>query len=537
MKRIIRKWFAIALTMILALSICTVAGATSGRYTITVNDASDASDSSVGNTYTLYKVADFDVSAGVYTNIKLTSAFSSLQNDFDSLMSDDEDSLDAASFAIKAGEVAESLNSNAGTLTVSTSNNSFSVTETGYYLIVDTAHSKSNPYLATKYILVAVDGVGTDMTTSETNENVYVKTTKARVEKKIVSEHDSELEDADTVAIGDTVTYQIDATIPTYASDATGITYKLTDVMSAGLSYASVVSVKISSDETTWKDATYNTEGSSDVGTAGATVVITLTSDSELRSNSYVRVELTATVNENASTGSTGNPNSVDLTYSNDYYGGGDGYTTPEDTVITYVGELEILKQDSDTKEALSGAVFTIYRKATSEEISDGTITKDTITISGTETSVIAVKTGVTTDTNGKAKITGLDAGTYYAVETKAPDGYSLDSDPKEIVLKVSGDAINDSTTGEAGTTKLIEEDSTATSGSAANTAISGKYTATWTVGTQSDNVVTITNDAGTTLPGTGGMGTALFTFGGLALVILAAIMFIVYTKKQRKQA
>ena len=57
----------------------------------------------------------------------------------------------------------------------------------------------------------------------------------------------------------------------------------------------------------------------------------------------------------------------------------------------------------------------------------------------------------------------------------------------------------------------------------------------TWNI--DNDNPIQITNTKGLTLPGTGGIGTTLFTFGGIALILIAGVMFIVYTRKQKKQS
>lgn len=537
MKKLIKALGLMAFALILITGMSAAVNADTGSYTIKINDAQGSENSCIGNTYTLYKIAGFNVSGGVYTNIETTTDFSSLQTDLEALNGKDDDSTEAVAFANSAAAIAKDLTT--GTpLTVTKEKNSFNVTETGYYLVVDTAHGSSNPYLTTKYILVAVDGLDADLTSENTNENISVKTSTASVEKKIVSEHDSNsntLEDANTVAIGDTVTYQLDATIPTYDANATGITYRLTDVMSDGLTYKSITSVQVSANGTDWTNATYDTEDSSTINTAGATVKIKLTDVNQIIANTYVRVKLTATLNENANTGASGNPNSVDLTYSNNYYGGGESYTTPEDTVITYTGKLNIVKVDSDeSTKKLSGAVFMIYRVATADEIADEAVEKKSIKINNTDTQVVEVATTTATDANGETSVTGLDVGTYYAVETTAPEGYSIDATPIPLALTVENNDLILDANGDSGEGDKLT-DYTKTSAANANLSAVTRYPATFK--TNSNSAATITNKEGLSLPGTGGMGTKLFTFGGLALVILAAVLFLVSTKKQNEQA
>ena len=430
MKKSIKAIGMFALAATLSMGMTSVANATTGEYTITINEQEGSANSIDGNTYTVYKIADFDVSGGKYTNIKAADGFKDLDNideDLKALDGKATDSDEAKVFANKVAAHVTAATSSKGSIVINGTTGTVSVTETGYYLIVDTAHGTSNPYLTTRYILKAVDGLDADLNETDNKENVYVKTSKAGVTKKIVSEHTGILEDANTVAIGDTVTYQLNADIPMYKEDASGIYYELTDTMSAGLTFTGITSVKIGNVGTTgeisWSVADYNaTLANENINKPGATVKIKLTDDAQLRTNRKVKVVLTAQLNDNANVGAAGNPNSVDLKYSNSYTGGGDSYTTPEDTVITYTGELKLIKKDQDDQDKLlEGAVFDIYRVAIGDESVD-----KTVEIGGNNVKLHKVTTTSPSDTEGKITVTGLDVGTYYAIETTAPEGYSI---------------------------------------------------------------------------------------------------------------
>lgn len=537
MKKSIKAIGMFALAATLSMGMTSVANATTGEYTITINEQEGSANSIDGNTYTVYKIADFDVSGGKYTNIKPADGFKDLENIEENLKALDgkaTDSDEAKAFANKVAAHVTAATPSKGSTTIDGTTGAVSVTETGYYLIVDTAHGAKNPYLTTRYILKAVDGLDADLNETDNNENVYVKTSKAGVTKKIVSEHNGTLEDANTVAIGDTVTYQLNADIPMYKEDASGINYELTDTMSAGLTFTGITSVEVGNVGTTgeisWSEAIYDTTlAIKNQNKPGATVNIKLTNDEQLIKNRKVKVILTAKLNDKANVGASGNPNSVDLKYSNSYTGGGDSYTTPEDTVITYTGELKLIKKDQDAQDKpLKGAVFDIYRVVKGNESVD-----KKVEIDEQEVKLHKITTTSSSDEYGKITVRGLDVGTYYAIETTAPEGYSIKEDPIELRLTVS-QAMGLNENGDAGDAEKVTDYTNTTAGDANSTVIDN-YPAEWK--TNENMEATILNAKGLSLPGTGGMGTTLFTFGGLVLVLVAGIMFVVYIRRQKKQS
>lgn len=120
-------------------------------------------------------------------------------------------------------------------------------------------------------------------------------------------------------------------------------------------------------------------------------------------------------------------------------------------------------------------------------------------------------------DENGLFKVIGLDDGTYYLKETVAPSGYNTLADPIRLVIAAN---TNNGQNGFGKTTELTTIDVTVDNGSA-----KGGTVATGTVS------ITVENNRGTTLPGTGGIGTTIFYVVGGGLMVVAAILLI--TKKR----
>lgn len=113
----------------------------------------------------------------------------------------------------------------------------------------------------------------------------------------------------------------------------------------------------------------------------------------------------------------------------------------------------------------------------------------------------------------GDVYIFGLSEGKYELVETKAPDGYILPDNDEPFVIEIV-DEIGD--LGSVG--KLSVTSSHDGPGSIANTNGMGeKILTVW---------ADITNEPGSALPETGGMGTTLFTVFGILMMAGAAAFF-----------
>ena len=363
----------------------------------------------------------------------------------------------------------------------------------GYYLVKDKADSQNGQQdgAYTSYILKVVKD-----TTATTKLDVPT------VEKKVKDTNDStgetsDWQDSADYDIGDDVPYQITGTMPSKIADYTSYKYVFTDTMSKGLTYtANNAKIKIGE-----KDVTSSFKEEVTTKEDGLTVV-TWTCDDlktagvELTQTTKVVVNYTAKLNENAVIGAKGNPNTVNLTYSNNPNKGGEGETgkTPDDKNIVFTYKAVVNKKDQDNK-SLKGAGFTLQKK-----------------VNGAYKDVKSFTAGEDTTFT----FSGLDDGDYKLTETTTPAGYNTIA-PIEFTISATHDVESDDP-------KLLTLSGNATTGEA-------KFTASTTDGSLTTDVV---NKKGSTLPETGGMGTTLLYAVGGVLVALAAA-YIIISKKHEK--
>lgn len=481
----------LAVVMVFAMTIAAFASET---YSITI------SNSAKGHTYEAYQIFTGDLSGTTLSNIVWGSGVSEAgQTALGDAAAKAETLKTEADAKAFAKEVASYLTTAAGSAsTVTDGKYVISGLAAGYYLVKDKDGSLTGDNDSyTEYIIKVVS-----------NTTATPKSDIPTVEKKVKDINDSTddamtgWQDSADHDIGDSVPFQLKATLAKNVSSY--MTYKVVfhDTQSKGLTYNNDAKVYIDGKETNGftVTATVNADG---------TTTLTVSCDNVKAlgagNSSVITVEYTATLNENAVLGSAGNPNEVYLEYSNNpnksEEGDNETGNTPEDVVIVFTYKTIINKVTKNpdyapevegSKEyiSLTGAEFTLekYNKETDKW--------EAITV-------------VKNDEGTTFTFSGLDDGNYRLTETKTPAGYNS-IDPIEFTVTAEHDVLSDNPA-------LTSLSGNATTGELT-------FTSNTTEGSLSADVV---NKSGSTLPETGGIGTTIFYVLGSILVIAAAILLI----------
>ena len=399
----------------------------------------------------------------------------------------------------------------------------------GYYLVKDTA-AVSGEGASTRYILKVVSNV------SVTEKANVPSVTKKVKEKNDTTNATTNWQDAADYDIGDEIDYKLEGTLPSeFAVFKKYTVYKFTDELSAGLTYKAD-SAKVVLNTENGTDIT----GLFDISVSGQILTVSLKNGTDLRAderftkNSKIIVLYKATLNENAERGSEGNPNEVELEFSNNPNWNGEGTPesgkTPKDKVIVFTYEIKALKVEptsdaaitqkaydalTDTDKAkyvkvgekyqktqeLNGAGFTLYKNVNGTYEAVGKEIKNTTTF----------------------EFKGTDAGKYKLVETTVPTGYNKAEDIEiEVTATYDTDSADPKLTGlrvTPETAGFVVESTNTTTGEGADAVTTTTYS-----GVISGKVL---NQKGATLPSTGGMGTTLFYVLGAVLVLGAGVVLI----------
>lgn len=511
-----KKLASLLLALVMALSLAVTAFADeSTTYSITINN------STAGHTYEAYQIFTVDLATNeagnkVLSNIVWGSGVSeagqTALGDAAAKAETLKTEADAKAFA-KA--VAPYLTTAAGSAnTVTDGKYVISGLAAGYYLVKDQDGSligDNDSY--TEYIIQVVGNV-----------TATPKSDVPEVQKKVKDINDStdttktDWQDSADYDIGDSIPFQLKATLADNVSSYT--TYKVVfhDTLSKGLTYNNDAKVYIGGTETNGfaVTATVNADG---------TTTLTVSCDDvkalDASNSSVITVEYTAKLNENAVLGSAGNPNEVYLEYSNNpnksEKGNNETGETPKDVVIVFTYKTIINKVDSENK-PLTGAAFKL------EKLIKG---KD-----GDADTWTTVKEFAVDETTTSFTFSGLDDGQYKLTETKTPVGYNT-IDPIYFVIEATHGE-----TADAPTLKTLNAYLTDANGNKQTEMKDGESvnidlgTVDLTAGSITTTVV---NKSGSKLPSTGGIGTTIFYVLGGVLVLAAVVLLV--TKKRMSGA
>ena len=285
---------------------------------------------------------------------------------------------------------------------------------------------------------------------------------------------------------GEKVSFTITGKVP----DPTGYKkyeYVLKDSLPKGLTIDEN-SIKVSIGEV---DKTENITKNITKAAEGQNLTVTFNILDLIKNNSVkvgqeIKLTYDTTVNKDFVLGNQGEENKAHLEFSNDPKDENKIEKTPDEKVKVYSGKIKVIKYEKgDKNKKLEGAQFVLKNSQGKFYKLDESNDQKKVTWVDEEKDA----TVLTSKKDGELEFTGIKAGTYYLKETKAPDGYNLLTEEKDVILK-------------DGSNK-------------ADTAVNMEAT--------SD----VENSSGAELPKVGGAGTKLFAVIGGAVILYAALSLV----------
>lgn len=571
MKKHLRKLSALLLTLVLAISLAPAALAAS-----TVADTTMTFKGVMaGDTVTAYRMVEYssDYSSFTYHPAfktflegKKTTASESLDDWFSKLPSADlKGYLTEYTEQLQAGAAGYDLPSTqkvAGTVAAGATSTTLSLAP-GFYLVLTRTTTANSMVYTPVAVFVRVMGDhsvkvyagGTDLPTAA-SYTITLKSEAAPVIVKKVRNNLSDLVSAthyqpttsSGVSTHDGVDFVIKVTIPNYAGDPHFSTLTIKDTLentALTTNDFSTVSIHRTYDPATGGfsgnlNAALKTATSSIGAYAGGKQDIVLDLDYNVLKNTaagatetvfYIQyharlqkdaIDTDTTLDAAAGTTTNMGKNTAALTYqlATDPT---EKVTDPVSTSV-YTYSIKLEKKDMDGN-ALAGAKFRLYRDAAMAD--EVLLAKDTANNFYHPADVGAAGVEIDTGADSSFLIKGLEQGVYYLKETATKAGYYLPEGVFEIVLTGEGNG-----TSPRILTGKLDAASTFTAENTEDDPLIGTATVDTTAVNQLD--IVLKNSSQPILPSTGGMGTALFTFGGVALMVLAAGLTI-YMRKRKE--
>jgi len=537
--RKVKQILTVLMCALLLISTMSVTAFAAGSCSITIQDPDDSEATVAGKTFKVYKVFDattngantsYSWNGDDYQEFFSDKGMTTLQDAVE-YIHEQNDAENMDDFAKEMKKYIDDKNIDPTVPAVTAPPEATSVVipdlDYGYYLVYDATAFGADTSAVRSAVM---------LTTVNKNVTITLKANRPHIDKWVIG-NDNVAAKGTSSSIGDVMTFKLVTKVPDH-SLYDKYTYKIKDVLPTGMELvAGTLKVENTSGITTAYDVEYNkaidptekalTQVPDDQNEWD--FVIKLTNIKDLAEGTEITVTYDAKLTTDAA---RHNINTAMLVYSNDPSDTDNSIGASFSTASVYSYRMVLTKFASDTagnfiNKRLAGAEFQLFEDGSSDPIKFTTVsateghhtyTQYVVDPEGTVTTLSVHNEGEETPVidhlnygghRGDITIFGLAEGTYKLVETKSPNGYVKPETPFYITIE---DQI-----GQLGSVGVLSVtgNHTGSTGTIVNT--NGMAEEILTVWAE------ITNQPGSALPETGGMGTVVFTIIGLVLMAGAA--------------
>ncbi len=464
----LKRISAIALVIFVLFAMSVPFAAVDPEYSVKINGKA-------GFTATVYKIADFNTTTGAFSNfVEKNDTDNSVEN---AIKTSNEAALLTAAEDLPDAKLAGTDKGTAAFTATQTQAQTVAINDAGVYFVKWTTLPSGVTNAQNSVFALPYYSNGSYVNTVTIADTKTATDTPSATKTFTTADADEKFAKA-----GDVINFTLTGSVPGSAT-LPAKEIKFVDTMTKGLEFNGNLKVYGVKADSTATELTITTDfTSSNPAATDKTFTITFsdTQTPALYTAGYKTIKITynAKLTGDAIDYTTaGNVNTLTYTYKNNSGVDSDPITVTR-KVKTF--KFEVKKVDVDgniinNNDSSKNAGFTLY-------------TNQTATTAYTNEKI----TGEIKTVDGIAKFDGLAPGTYYVKETTAPDGYNLNSHVFPITIADNGTVS----------------------------------------GTGVDGIQLTVTDTKVIVPNTGGEGTLIFTIVGIALIACAAVLFIIYKKK-----